>query len=193
MRYFLLMFVVVIVFNACADEGVRAQVVLTPRAGTPCMSACDDTASPSCQNCCRTVTHEKDWGCQGTYRSPTTASCCSGDWDATCWNVASAANNDHACNQCVQQPVTGMCTGNLDCSTDVDCTSGDGTNTANTQNKGSGQAGTDAATCCEAVTANAVNNDFTDENLKNEVTSWNSDPAASEGRTGPIAVRHLVS
>ena len=75
-------------------------VVLTPKAFTPCMSACDDPASPLCQNCCRTVTHETDWGCQATAGSSTTASCCTGDWDATCWNVASAANNDHACNQC---------------------------------------------------------------------------------------------
>ena len=51
----------------------------------PCTSACDDPASPSCQNCCRTVT---DWGCQATDRFSTTASCCTGDWDATCWNVA---------------------------------------------------------------------------------------------------------
>merc|ERR1740133_969564 len=49
--------------------------------------------------------------------------------------------------------VTGMCTGNSDSSEDVDCTSGDGTNAANTQNRGSGQAGTDDATCCEAVNA----------------------------------------
>ena len=64
------------------------------------MSACDDPASPSCQSCCRTATHETDWGCQATDGSPTMASCCTGDWDATCWNVASAANNGHACNQC---------------------------------------------------------------------------------------------
>ena len=48
--------------------------------------------------------------------------------------------------------VTGMCTGNTVSDEDVDCTSGDGANAANTQNKGSGQAGTDVATCCEAVT-----------------------------------------
>jgi len=35
--------------------------------------------------------------------------------------------------------------------------------------------------------ANAANNDFTDGDLKDEVASWNSDPAESEGRTGPIA------
>ena len=46
--------------------------------------------------------------------------------------------------------VTGMCTGNTESSEDVDCADGDGSDAANTQNKGSGQAGTDAATCCEA-------------------------------------------
>jgi len=47
--------------------------------------------------------------------------------------------------------VTGMCTGNTDSSEDVNC-SVDETTGVNTQNKGSGQAGTDAATCCEAGT-----------------------------------------
>ena len=47
--------------------------------------------------------------------------------------------------------VTGMCTGNTDISEDVDCADGDGSDAANTQNKGSGQAGNDAATCCEAL------------------------------------------
>ena len=87
--------------GAPQSSRVEQRVVLTPKAGTPCMSACDDPASPSCQSCCRTVTHETDWGCQATAGSSTTASCCTGAWDATCWNVASAANNDHACNQCV--------------------------------------------------------------------------------------------
>lgn len=92
-----------------ASQSFRGEqrVVLTPKAGTPCMSACDDPASPSCQSCCRTVTHETDWGCQATDGSPTTASCCTGDWDATCWNVASTANNDHACNQCEGGHLTG--------------------------------------------------------------------------------------
>merc|ERR1712166_1722908 len=87
---------------ADAQSPIATRVVLTPKAGTPCMPACDDPASPSCQNCCRTVTHETDWSCQTTAGSSSTAaSCCTGDWDATCWNVASAANNDHACNQCL--------------------------------------------------------------------------------------------
>jgi len=51
-----------------------------------------------------------------------------------------------------QAVVTGMCTGNTESSEDVDCTGGDGTDTANTQNRGVAQAGTDAAACCEAVT-----------------------------------------
>jgi len=59
-------------------------------------------------------------------------------------------------------PVTGRCTGNtggtgdVDCSSnidvDVDCSSGDGTTTANTQNKGSSVVGTNVGMCCEAVT-----------------------------------------
>lgn len=74
---------------------------LTPVPGTPCMTACDDPTSTSCQKCCRTVTHEVDWGCNTlTPASTDTAACCTGDWDAACWNVASAANHDHACNQC---------------------------------------------------------------------------------------------
>ena len=83
------------------------QVVLAPKAGTPCLTACNDPASPSCQTCCRTVTHEIDWGCSTLAPGSTdTASCCKGDWDATCWNVASAANHDHACNQCQNAPIT---------------------------------------------------------------------------------------
>ena len=48
--------------------------------------------------------------------------------------------------------VTGMCEGNTESGEDVSCSGGDGSSTANTQNKGSAQAGTDVATCCEAVT-----------------------------------------
>lgn len=74
--------------------------MLAPRKGTPCLTACDDPASPSCQDCCRTVTHEIDWGCDAPAGSANTASCCKGAWDPTCWNTASAANHEHACNQC---------------------------------------------------------------------------------------------
>ena len=55
--------------------------------------------------------------------------------------------------------VTGMCTGNTESSEDVDCAKGDGSDAANTQNKGSGQAGTDAATCCEEPSAYVHNDD----------------------------------
>ena len=48
--------------------------------------------------------------------------------------------------------VTGMCEGNSASSEDISCSGGDGTDTANIQNKGSAQAGTDIATCCEAPT-----------------------------------------
>jgi len=86
-----------------------SQVVLASKTGTPCLTACDDPASLSCQTCCRTVTHEIDWGCSSTLApgSTDTASCCKGDWTATCWNVPSAANHEHACNQCkpVEAPV----------------------------------------------------------------------------------------
>ena len=86
--------------RAAADLGEH-RFVLTPVPGTPCMADCDDPTSPSCQKCCRTVTHEVDWGCNTlTPASTDTAACCTGDWDAACWNVASAANHDHACNQC---------------------------------------------------------------------------------------------
>ena len=64
------------------------------------MAACDDPLSHSCRSCCRSVTHETDWKCDAAVGSPDTATCCVGDWDAECWNVASAANHDHACNQC---------------------------------------------------------------------------------------------
>ena len=87
-------------------------------------------------------------------------------------------------------PVEGMCTGNTDSSEDVDCTSGDGTNAANTQNKGSGQAGTDGATCCEAVPVDNVIPDS--DGLTAEVAAWLANQAESEERTGPIAVRHVV-
>lgn len=83
-----------------AGAAIAQQVVLTPRASTPCMSACVDSTSTACQSCCRTATHETDWGCQAADGSHNTAPCCTGDWHATCWNVASAANNYHACNQC---------------------------------------------------------------------------------------------
>jgi len=50
------------------------------------------------------------------------------------------------------EAVTSKCTGNAGGTGDVDCSGGDGTITANTQNKGPARAGTTAAACCEAVT-----------------------------------------
>ena len=73
-------------------------------------------------------------------------------------------------------PVTGKCTGNTDTSENVDCAGGDGTTTANTQNKGAEVTGSDAATCCEAVTVTGKCTGNTD-------TSENVDCAGGDGTT----------
>jgi len=55
------------------------------------------------------------------------------------------ANQYNACCS-----ITGKCTGNTDSITDINCSSGDGTNPANTKNKGSTVSGNSVSACCEA-------------------------------------------
>jgi hypothetical protein len=62
---------------------------------------------------------------------------------------------------CQAVTVTGQCSGNTDAATDVDCTGGDGTTAANTENKGATVIGTDTATCCQAVTKDLIIADLT--------------------------------
>jgi hypothetical protein len=93
------------------------KTVLMPVPGTPCQNFCDDAASLGCQACCRTVTHEIDWECGATASSPGTASCCDGAWEPECWNVASAANHNHACNQCISVDEIVVCSSRTSTST----------------------------------------------------------------------------
>ena len=70
---------------------------VSPQPGTPCADACDrDPGASECALCCRGVRHEVDWACNGA----TPVGCCSGEWDASCWDVPSEKNHGHACDMC---------------------------------------------------------------------------------------------
>ncbi len=70
---------------------------LKAKANTPCLKHCQtDPSGDECATCCRSVPHEIDWKCN----TPDAAACCTGVWDAECWDRAFADNRNHACNQC---------------------------------------------------------------------------------------------
>ena len=100
-----------------------------------------------------------------------------GDW---CFTVAEdcGVTEDYAGKNWGMCKVTGMCTGNTDISEDVDCADG--------QHKGSAQAGTDAATCCEAPPARTTTDDceckksWTDTRDDSECTDYCCNPDGSD-------------
>lgn len=70
------------------------------REDDPCASVCSDdhAESSSCFQCCTTVKHERDWGCDNLLTAP--ACCFEGNWTSACYSEATKANNQHACNEC---------------------------------------------------------------------------------------------